>query len=51
MLYREIVENLSIVGIPYDHVLIRLNEITRRIWGVQSGLPVSEVDFGVKIEG
>lgn len=48
-LYAAIVEHLAPLGIPADHLLVRLNEIPRENWGVR-GLPASEVDLGFKVE-
>lgn len=49
-LYRAIVDNLATLGIPKDHVLINLNEITKENWGIRGGQPASEVDIGFKVE-
>lgn len=48
-LYAAIAANLGVLGIPADHILVRLSEIPRENWGVR-GLPASEIDLGFKVE-
>ncbi len=48
-LYAAIFENLAPLGIPADHIVVRLNEIPRENWGLR-GQPASEVDLGFKVE-
>jgi phenylpyruvate tautomerase PptA (4-oxalocrotonate tautomerase family) len=50
LLYREIVGSLSLLGIPSDHVLILLQELTRENWGVRGGQAACDVDMGFEIE-
>ena len=50
LLYRSIVENLGVLGIPPDHVLILLHELPRENWGVRGGQAACDVDPGFKIE-
>jgi phenylpyruvate tautomerase PptA (4-oxalocrotonate tautomerase family) len=49
-LYRDIVENLSALGIPKNEIKILLIEIPPQNWGIQGGQPASEVDVGFKID-
>lgn len=48
-LYAAIAANLGVLGIPADHILLRLREIPRENWGVR-GLPASEIDLGFTVE-
>lgn len=50
LLYRSIVENLGLLGIPPDHVLILLQEIPRENWGVRGGYAACDIDPGFKID-
>jgi phenylpyruvate tautomerase PptA (4-oxalocrotonate tautomerase family) len=49
-LYRAIVENLSALGIPKDHVKILLREVPRENWGVRGGQAACDVELGFKID-
>jgi phenylpyruvate tautomerase PptA (4-oxalocrotonate tautomerase family) len=48
-LYKTIVENLSALGIPADHVGILLREIPTMNWGIRGGQAACDVDLGFKI--
>lgn len=48
-LYAAIAANLAPLGIPADHILLRLREIPQENWGVR-GLPASEIELGFKVE-
>lgn len=48
-LYREIVERLSAVGVPRDHVKILLREIEPVNWGIRGGQAGSDVDLGFEV--
>ncbi|MDO6385870.1 tautomerase family protein [Uliginosibacterium sp. 31-12] len=48
-LYATIAAKLGELGIPADHILVRLRDIPRENWGVR-GLPASEIDLGFKVE-
>lgn len=48
-LYAAIAANLGALGIPPNHILVRLREISRENWGTR-GLPASEIDLGFKVE-
>ncbi|HEX4044070.1 MAG TPA: tautomerase family protein [Gammaproteobacteria bacterium] len=48
-LYRTIVENLEILGIPKDHVKILLREITQENWGIRGGQAACDVDLGFTV--
>ena len=37
VLYREVVSNLELIGIPRNHVEILLREIPRENWGIRGG--------------
>ena len=49
-LYRNIVENLEVLGIPRDHVKILLREVSRENWGIRGGRAASDVELGFEIE-
>lgn len=49
-LYREIVANLSSVGVPSNEIKIILNEMPRENWGLRGGVPASEIDLGFKVD-
>lgn len=49
-LYRSIVENLSVLGIPKDHIKILLREIPAENWGIRGGQAASDVDLGFDIQ-
>lgn len=50
LLYRSIVENLSALGIPPDHVMILLQELPRENWGVRGGQAGCDIDLGFKVD-
>lgn len=49
-LFGEIVNNLSELGIPKDHVLIVVRDSKKESWGVQGGQSGHDVDLGFKVE-
>jgi len=49
-LYRAIVENLSALGIPKDHVKILLRELPRENWGIRGGQAAIDVELGFKVD-
>lgn len=49
-LYKSIVENLEVLGIPKDHVEILLREAPGENWGLQGGQAASEVILGYKVD-
>lgn len=49
-LYKNIVNNLEILGIPKDHVLILLRESPAENWGIEGGQVASEVELDYKID-
>jgi phenylpyruvate tautomerase PptA (4-oxalocrotonate tautomerase family) len=49
-LYRSIVENLELLGIPRDHVKVLLREIPRENWGIRGGRAGSDVELGFEVE-
>jgi phenylpyruvate tautomerase PptA (4-oxalocrotonate tautomerase family) len=49
-LYRGIVENLAVCGIPAEEIKILLREHPREDWGIRGGIPASEVDLGFEVE-
>ncbi len=48
-LYREIVDRLSTLGIPPDHVTIVLRESPLENWGVRGGQAACDVDLGFNV--
>ena len=48
-LYAGIVEKLARVGIPKDHVLIVLKEISTENWGIRGGQAACDLDLGFTI--
>jgi phenylpyruvate tautomerase PptA (4-oxalocrotonate tautomerase family) len=49
-LYGAIVQRLATLGVPSNDVLIVLHEPPRENWGVDGGMPASEVDVGFKVD-
>ncbi|HZW61303.1 MAG TPA: tautomerase family protein [Candidatus Babeliales bacterium] len=49
-LYSCIVQNLSALGIPKDHVKIVIRESSRENWGILGGHPGCNVDVGYEVE-
>jgi len=49
-LYRSVVDRLGEVGVPAADVLVVLNDVPVADWGVDGGVPASEVDLGFEIE-
>jgi phenylpyruvate tautomerase PptA (4-oxalocrotonate tautomerase family) len=49
-LYRSIVDNLAVLGISKNEIKIVLIEVPAHNWGIQGGLPASEVDIGFKVD-
>ncbi|MCU1448502.1 MAG: tautomerase family protein [Acidimicrobiales bacterium] len=49
-LYRAIVQRLQSLGVPPDDVVIVLDEVPMENWGVDGGVPASEVDVGFKVD-
>jgi phenylpyruvate tautomerase PptA (4-oxalocrotonate tautomerase family) len=49
-LFRAIVTALEPFGVPTDDVLIVLHEPPMQNWGVDSGVPASEIDVGFKVD-
>jgi phenylpyruvate tautomerase PptA (4-oxalocrotonate tautomerase family) len=48
-LYRGIVENLEVLGIPKDHVKIVLRESAKENWGIRGGQAASDVELGYTV--
>lgn len=48
-LYAAIVARLAPLGVPADHVQVRLREIPREDWGL-GGRAASDIDLGFKID-
>lgn len=48
-LYREIVDRLSVLGIPPDHVTIVLRESSLENWGIRGGQAACDVDLGFNV--
>jgi phenylpyruvate tautomerase PptA (4-oxalocrotonate tautomerase family) len=49
-LYRTIVQNLAILGVPETEIKTILIEVRAENWGLRGGLPASEIDIGFKVE-
>lgn len=49
-LYKAIVTNLEILGIPPNHVKILLRELPKENWGIRGGQAACDVELGFKIE-
>lgn len=49
-LYRHIIENFEVLGIPKDHVKILLRENTRENWGIRGGQAACDVEFDYIVE-
>lgn len=49
-LYREIVNELSRLGIPADHVTIVLRESALENWGIRGGQAACDVDLGFTVD-
>ena len=49
-LYRAIVENLEVLGIPRDHVKVLVRDVPRENWGIRGGQAGSDVAIGFLIE-
>ena len=49
-LYKAIVNNLEVIGIPKSHVKILLREIARENWGIRGGQAGCDVELGFRIE-
>lgn len=50
VLYNEIVNGLSALGIPTDHVTITLRDIPTESWGIRGGKAACDVDVGFTVE-
>ena len=48
-LYQEIVDRLSALGIPQDHVTTILREIPTESWGLREGRAACDVDLGFDV--
>ena len=48
-LYQCIVENLSQLGIPKDHIMIVIREMPSENWGIRGGVAACDVDVGFDI--
>tara|TARA_R110002072_G_scaffold271474_2_gene431471 strand:- start:10291 stop:10686 length:396 start_codon:yes stop_codon:yes gene_type:complete len=49
-LYKAIVNNLELLGIPKDHTKILLREIKTENWGLYGGQAGCDIDLGFKID-
>lgn len=49
-LFRSIVGNLELLGIPKSHIKIVIREIPVGNWGIRGGQAACDVDLGFKIE-
>ncbi len=49
-LYRGIVDGLSGLDVPEDDIVIVIHEPPMHNWGVERGVPASEVEIGFKVD-
>lgn len=49
-LYLKIVDNVSVFGIPKDHIKIIVREISTENWGVRGGQAACDIDLGFDIQ-
>lgn len=49
-LYAAIVEGLSVLGIPRDHVTITVRESATENWGIRGGQAACDVDLGFDVK-
>lgn len=49
-LYKEIVDRLTPLGIPVDHVSITVRDIPASNWGIRGGQAACDVDLGFDVE-
>jgi phenylpyruvate tautomerase PptA (4-oxalocrotonate tautomerase family) len=49
-LYKSVVQNLTVLGIPATEIKIILSEVPAENWGLRGGLPASEIDLGFKVD-
>ncbi|MBD3843035.1 MAG: tautomerase family protein [Campylobacterales bacterium] len=50
LLYKTIVDNLEPFGVPRDHVMIIIREISTDNFGIRGGQAASDIDLGFKID-
>ena len=49
-LYQALVDGLTALDVPRNDILIVINEPPMHNWGVNGGVPASEVDVGFKVD-
>jgi phenylpyruvate tautomerase PptA (4-oxalocrotonate tautomerase family) len=49
-LYRGLCTSLTSAGIPLSDIVINIVEVPTDNWGVQGGIPASEVDLGFQVD-
>ena len=49
-LYLAVVRNLERLGVPPDHVTIKLHELPKENWGIRGGKAACDVELGFKVE-
>ena len=49
-LYQALVDGLTALDVPRNDILIVLHEPPMHNWGVNGGVPASEVDVGFKVD-
>lgn len=47
--FPKLAQRLAVLGIPPDHLLVRLREIPREDWGIK-GLSAVDIDLGFEVE-
>ncbi|WFT94318.1 tautomerase family protein [Bradyrhizobium barranii] len=48
-LYKALITNLSVLGVPATEIKIILLEVPAENWGLRGGYPASEIDLGLKV--
>ncbi|EIG61354.1 tautomerase family protein [Bradyrhizobium sp. WSM1253] len=49
-LYKGLVTNLSLLGVPATEIKIILLEVPAENWGLRGGYPASEIDLGFTVD-
>ena len=49
-LYQAIVDGLTALDVPRNDILIVLHESPMHNWGVNGGVPATEIDVGFKVD-
>ncbi|WP_446323536.1 tautomerase family protein [Acinetobacter sp. 1207_04] len=49
-LYQSIIQNLSALNIPHDHIKILVRELPTENWGIRAGQAACDVNLGFNIQ-